>query len=255
LPLVILNKLPVRETLNCIARWDGTHWQPLGSGVTYANGNDAYIMSIEVYHDELYVSGYFDNINGNQFADHFAKWNGSAWSVVGNNITAVINDMKVYNDKLYLAGAFSGGGILAYWDGLNMFSLGLNMPGTAEALEIFGDTLYFGGSLHLVVTNGDTAVNIAALDLKSVPTHVQNEKEKPLPLVYPNPVSEYISLQIAPSINFYRLEIRNIQGVLCYEQEMKSCSSTIRINFLPPGIYTISVVSNNERYIGKFIKE
>jgi hypothetical protein len=41
------------------------------------------VSSVEVYKGELYVSGDFEYINGNQFADHFAKWDGTTWTVVG----------------------------------------------------------------------------------------------------------------------------------------------------------------------------
>ena len=59
-----------------IAAWDGTTWQPLGSGM----GADyyPYVYALTVYNGELIAGGWFTTAGGNP-ASYIARWDGSAW--------------------------------------------------------------------------------------------------------------------------------------------------------------------------------
>lgn len=72
------------------------------------NGVDNYVWGSAVYNNELYVSGNFENADGNQ-ALGIAKWNGSAWSAVGggfqtNAFSYVVRGLIVYNNELIAGG-------------------------------------------------------------------------------------------------------------------------------------------------------
>ncbi len=59
--------------VNNIAKWDGTSWSSLGTGL---NGS---VSSIKVSGTDVYVGGWFTTAGGTP-ANYIAKWNGSSWS-------------------------------------------------------------------------------------------------------------------------------------------------------------------------------
>lgn len=72
-----------RTEMSNIARWDGSQWLPLGSGV---NGKVNSIIADSIT-NELYVFGNFSNAGGVQ-VDGQAKWNekSQSWSAIGTKI-------------------------------------------------------------------------------------------------------------------------------------------------------------------------
>jgi hypothetical protein len=85
-----------------------------------------------------------------------------------------------------------------------MFSFSLNTSAITGSIRNIRRYLYFGGSLHYVVSNGDTAVNIAALDLKSVPTQISEPASSPTMNIYPNPamIKSFLKQQIRNSHDY-----------------------------------------------------
>jgi len=74
------------QPANNIAKWDGSSWSTLGSGITDAT-NFLSVTTLAT-HDEgsgpqLYVGGRFSNAGG-VAATNVAKWNGASWSAVGD---------------------------------------------------------------------------------------------------------------------------------------------------------------------------
>jgi hypothetical protein len=67
---------------NYIARWNGSSWSALGSGLD--NG----VSAIAVSGNDIYVGGSFLNAGGNP-ANNVAKWNGSNWSPLGIGVRAI----------------------------------------------------------------------------------------------------------------------------------------------------------------------
>jgi hypothetical protein len=140
---------------NGIARWNGTSWSPLGSGV---NG---WVDALTVFDDgtgpALYAGGVLTTAGGVS-ANFIAKWNGTAWSPLGTGMTSPVSALTVFDDgtgpALYAGGEFSNaGGVsvngIAKWDGTAWSALGSGMGGTVRALTVFDDgtgpALYVGG--------------------------------------------------------------------------------------------------------------
>jgi hypothetical protein len=69
-------------TVNYIARWDGSSWQSLGSGLDYT------VHTMAVYNDELYVGGEFTNAGGVSVA-YIAKWNMCSATISAAGATTV----------------------------------------------------------------------------------------------------------------------------------------------------------------------
>jgi hypothetical protein len=146
-----------------IAKWTGAAWQSLGTGLTNSQGSiDVYHMTV---HDDgsgpaLYVSGMF-NTAGGVAVNRIARWNGSAWSSVGNGIAAQTFAMCSFDPdadgpipaRLFAGGSFSSGNSpgnhIVQWDGTSWTDVGGGCNNDVLALEVFDDgtgpALYAGG--------------------------------------------------------------------------------------------------------------
>jgi len=118
------------QTVNYIAKWDGTSWSPLAVGVSH------WVYALAVYDDgtgpALYAGGEFETAGGVP-ARGIGKWDGSNWSPVGNGVNGPVLAMTVFDDgrgpALYAGGEFDvAAGVGAYriarWDGKTWSALG-----------------------------------------------------------------------------------------------------------------------------------
>ena len=167
------------QAANNIARWNGTDWSRLGSGV----GNFS-VSDLTVFDDgsgpALYAGGRFTQAGG-QTVNNIARWNGSAWSpLIAPNGTRGVNGdvyaLKVFDDgsgpALYAGGEFyTAGGqaasLIARWDGASWSPLGSGIHSSSvRALAVFDDgsgpALYAGG--NFTQAGGQTVSNIARWD-------------------------------------------------------------------------------------------
>lgn len=64
---------------NKIARWDGTNWSPVSSGM------DGSVHALTVYNGELIAGGNFITAGGIP-ANHIARWDGTSWSPLGSGM-------------------------------------------------------------------------------------------------------------------------------------------------------------------------
>jgi hypothetical protein len=107
---------------NLIARWNGTAWAALGSGMSLATTGTAAVNAIAVVgagaNRVVYAGGDFDSAGGVPAAS-VASWDGAAWHALG-----------------------AGGGV---W---TCFTCGpsIHGNGSVSALTVIGTTLYAGGN-------------------------------------------------------------------------------------------------------------
>lgn len=125
-----------------VARWDGTSWSPLGSGIANAFQNPG--RGVAVFDEDgpggalpsLFLAGGFTSVGGIP-ANGIARWNGSTWSPVGAGVSGGTSSqgdaLEVFDDgtgpALYLSGLFTAIGSLsvnhiARWDGQSWSALG-----------------------------------------------------------------------------------------------------------------------------------
>jgi hypothetical protein len=89
---------------NCIARWDGQNWHPLGSGVLMGTG-EAAIYDMAVYHDKLYVVGTFGEAGGVR-VENIARWDGSRWCSMNTTFNSgTPSQIEVAKDEMYISGS------------------------------------------------------------------------------------------------------------------------------------------------------
>jgi len=136
-----------------IARWDGSAWSALGSGLPSGSG----VTCMTVFDDgsgpALYVGGVFNHAGGIA-VNNIAKWNGTAWSALSTS-TAVSapRAMTTYTDAngpaLYVA-TYAGINGIRRWDGTTWSGLGECISGPdVHALAPYDDGM--GGGLALYV--------------------------------------------------------------------------------------------------------
>ncbi|MBF9224277.1 T9SS type A sorting domain-containing protein [Hymenobacter ruricola] len=142
-----------------IAKWNGTTWSTLGSGLT--NGMDGTVSALALAgNGDLYAGGSFSLANG-IIANHVARWNGTAWSSLGvgpaNGIDASVNALAVAaNGDVYAGGGFTQAGgapasRVARWNGTAWAPIGTGAAngtnGSVSALGLAGNgEVYVGGS-------------------------------------------------------------------------------------------------------------
>jgi hypothetical protein len=149
---------------NGIAKWDGSAWSALGSGM-----GDGSVRALAVDGaGTLYAGGGFTTAGG-VAAKSIAKWDGSGWSALGSALHDWVVALAVDNaGNLYAGGdsATGGGGtahIVAKWNGstwITLGTLGVESQNGLNALAVdeFG-RLYAGG--YFTTAEGKPSAYIA----------------------------------------------------------------------------------------------
>ena len=163
-----------------IARWDGTDWHSLGTGLQYS-GNTIPGRAMVVHDDgggeRLYVAGDFHTAGGVS-CQNIASWDGVTWSSVGEGLNNDVLALAAFDDgsgpALYAGGEFtmSAGQTVAYvakWDGASWTPVGAGMNGPVACLAVHDDgsgaRLFAGGRFtqadgqvtnHVAAWNGST---------------------------------------------------------------------------------------------------
>jgi hypothetical protein len=88
---------------NNIAKWDGTTWSPLGSGM---NGE---VLALAISGTNLYAGGNF-TVAGGIAANFVAKWDGQAWSPLGSGMNNAVFALVTDGTNLYAGGDFTVAG-------------------------------------------------------------------------------------------------------------------------------------------------
>lgn len=150
--------------VNHVARWDGTTWHPLSTGMSETSD----VRSLAVGPDgSLYAGGAFTTAGG-VTVNNIGRWDGTTWHSLGNGVNDFVLALTFGSDgSLYAGGQFTtAGGIeanhVARWDGTTWHPLGsgINEYGDVNALAVGSDgSVYAGGSF---TTAGGVAVNNVA---------------------------------------------------------------------------------------------
>ena len=117
--------------INNIARWDGTTWQPLGSGI-WGYSSNVYALAM-LPNGDLVAGGLFSSAGG-QAVNNIARWDGSSWTPLGPGLDGTVFALLVLpNGDLVVGGWFHNAGAttthsVARWDGVSWSPLGNGFP-------------------------------------------------------------------------------------------------------------------------------
>jgi hypothetical protein len=148
---------------NHIAKWDGSSWSALGSGM---NGG---VSALAVDGSgNVYAGGNFTTAGGVS-ANFIAKWDGSSWSALGSGMNDGVHALAVDGSgSLYAGGYFTTAGdvsanFIAKWDGNSWSALGSGMDDGVNALTVDGGgNVYAAG--YFTIAGGVSANFIAKWD-------------------------------------------------------------------------------------------
>jgi len=142
------------------------------------SGMNGPVWSLATFDDgtgpALYAGGAFTAVAGKS-ANHIARWDGEAWTALGEGIggvsSPIVYAMTVFDDgdgpALYAAGDFTTAGgetanQIARWDGTAWEALGEGLDNDVRALAVFDDgsgpVLYAGGLFHTAGTASATGI-------------------------------------------------------------------------------------------------
>jgi hypothetical protein len=143
-----------------IAKWNGTAWSPVGSGMNNS------VNALAARGSDIYAGGLF-TAAGTVTANFIAKWDGSGWSLLGSGTNGFVYAIAVNGSNLYAGGTFtSAGGLaaryIAKWDGSAWSALGSGASSSVVALAVNDSDLYAGGSF--ISAGGVTTNYIARWD-------------------------------------------------------------------------------------------
>jgi hypothetical protein len=137
---------------NYVARWDGTVWRALGSGLSQGGG------ALTLVGETLWAGGAFTRA-GDAVVGYLAQWDGSAWSsdLLGNGANAHVYALVAHENSLFAGGNFSAIGdciqvegcrVFAGWNGNHWYPLGSELHNTVYALAVDSNgVLYAGGNV------------------------------------------------------------------------------------------------------------
>lgn len=151
---------------NYIAKWDGSTWSALGSGLN----NNVNALAIDS-NDHVYAGGVFTTAGGSS-ANRIAKWDGSTWTAIESGFNNNVNSVAIdsYNN-VYAGGIFSAtsdgtlANCIAMWNGVTWSALGSGMstsgtPNVAALAIDSSNNVYAGGNF---TSAGGTPANYIAM--------------------------------------------------------------------------------------------
>ena len=155
---------PEMVTFGYVARWSGSDWFPLSSGLSGP------VTALASSDGKLYVGGDFTRAGG-QKAIGIAMWDGNRWSPLGPGLNGVVYSLAVVPGGIVAGGDFTMAGdtevnAIAKWDGVQWTALGQGLEGSdgayVFAVTTHADDLYAGGMFG--TAGGVVANNVARWD-------------------------------------------------------------------------------------------
>lgn len=160
-----------------VARWNGTQWRPLGSGLASTIGTP-FVEALASYTSgstsRLYAGGTI-SLAGGAPVSNIAAWDGTGWSALGSGTAGAVFALRTHDDgsgeALYVGGLFSSAGGLdagsvARWNGTTWSALPGGLDSAVRSFtsvsESAGDFLYATGSF--LTAGGIEARRIARWD-------------------------------------------------------------------------------------------
>ena len=161
---------------NRIAKWNGSSWSALGSGISAPAGYPSYgggVWALAVSGSAVYAGGTFTTAGGSP-ANNIAKWSGSSWTALGSGMNSHVLALAVSGSDVYAGGDFTratnSGGVavtvnhIAKWNGDSWSALSLGMGGgryytSVRALAVSRSDVYVGGDFTMA--GGSAANHIA----------------------------------------------------------------------------------------------
>ena len=250
-----------------LAQFDGTSWAEMDNGI---QGSIGFVYDMAIYQDTLYISGAWDKSAGNA-GNYIVKWDGNHLYDAGfggfcgyGNVRSLVP----FHNRLYAFGNFpcaanqKAFGVAYYENGAwTVPQDSVAGPSIGNGL-VYNDELYMCGGFESI--NGDTTIHLFAKLLcpdfdaatGCVSSVRQNYLQELNVNVYPNPVSDKITVEINQNIaQDLTLNIFDTLGQQIYSTKIHEQKQELNLSFLKPGVYYIKMNASSGQRVVKLIKE
>lgn len=148
-----------------IAKWDGTTWSALKTGMNKA----VRALALDSQ-GNLYAGGDFTSADGVLNTNYIAKWSSSSWTALKTGMNGAVHALVFSGTTLYVGGKFTGANgttntaYIAKWSASSWSALGRGMDKAVYALALdASNSLYAGGDFNYAMnsTSSVSAMNIA----------------------------------------------------------------------------------------------
>jgi len=236
------NNISTNITNQNIALFNGTSWNPMGSGLPNTFAYPDGVLALTIHNNTLYAGGVFTGI--------IKSWNGSTWgALAGGVFTGSVNTLCSYDNELYAGGTFTvnSNQYISRWNGSTWYNVGTGVNNTINHLKVLGNELYAGGTFTLA--GGVTSNHIAKWN-NNLSTGV-NELTSNFTKIYPNPVVD--NLIVESEIDANHVIITDITGK---ELNSYNFDNNTNLNMLEyqNGVYFVIITNKKETKKFKIIK-
>ena len=160
-----------KQPLSGIGRFDGAASEGMAGGFKdlfpYKASSSMTIKAIAFDGSSVLAGGRFDSSQSGP-AGNVARWNGSAWSGLGEGYPGLVHDLVVQNNAVLLAGkpdSLGSGGAatlrgqaVGRWNGSLWESLGGGLGGEAYKFAVFKGDVYVGGKVRAAPTDSFSGI-------------------------------------------------------------------------------------------------
>ena len=122
--------------------------------------------------------------------------------------------------------------------------------GSSVSLSSDGSTVAIGAPYNYENGTGPNSGHVRVYDLSALLSLADNQISKNF-AIYPNPVNNYLQLQLATTLEYKKATIYNYFGQLI----LQSKTTTINVSDLASGVYFLEVETNTGKGVKKFIKK
>ena len=230
-----------------LSMWNGISWTDI-QGLTTGN---VYIKDMEVYNNELYVTGIFNSMGG-LVINNIAKWNGATWSNLGTQSSGLYNGLSlhVYNNELYVGGEFVNTDFghtvrdVMKWNGSTWSDVSkTNTLYSCGEIMSYNSKIYAAGGYPTVVSG------LAWLDPSA--THILETMSDENISIHPNPTNSTFTISGITESEISSIEILDITGKLLFKT---NSPINIDLSNYENGVYLFRIIGENN-YTGKIVKE
>jgi hypothetical protein len=242
-----------------LVKWTGSNWVPVDG---LCGGLDG-VQDLDVFQGKLIVAGtYFQGDCAGNPGNYIAAYDGQNWTPLGSGMDGQVNYILATEDYLYAAGAYimAGGAdaqLLARWDGEQWCGYG-----TGDQTWYFDEPFIFSlGMMNGQLLVGGSFVEVDNQPMRHLIKYIGpdscilsdiNEIPELEIGIFPNPTSDYITIQGIPKSANFRVIVTDLSGRIIKSESNKS---KIDIRELTSGMYLVSIEFDKGRVVKRFLKE
>lgn len=255
-----------------IYRWSGSIWMQKGLDIDGKFAGDRSGSSVSMPDSNIVAIGSL-NIGGNGRVRIYS-WNGSAWGQKGLDIDGEApgdlfgcsvnmldsNALAVgarYNDG---NGTSAGHVRIFRWNGTSWGQVGPDIDGEAAG-DLSGWSVSMPDSNTLAIGanyndgNGSDAGHVRIYSINFI-TNFRKELLQSSIKIYPNPVRDYLSIEMKEFVQNTTVSIRNVNGQLVYENSnLREGNNQIDFSNWAKGVYFVRIIGDDFDQAVKVVRE